>query len=324
MPKPLISVIIPVYNSEKYLNACLESVTGQSYTELEILLIDDGSMDSSPALCDAWEKKDSRVRVFHKKNGGQADARNLGFKMSHGEYIGYVDSDDTVEPCMYEMLLSALEENSLDMAVCARFNVNEKNGEKQELFALPSQEIWEKREFLSRFLTWRNLDGSPCDKLFARHLLEGNEFPLGLICEDIPFVYNALKKCEKIVHIAKPLYNYLQREGSTSHSKFSEKTFGLVKYPCEIREDVLKIYPELSEEVDYFYYSRILNFLNMLSPREQKEIFLKYTKIIRENKKAILKSQIFNKRQKTLTRLISLRLYVAVRRVYNILKGRKL
>ena len=104
----LISVIIPVYNTEKYLDACVESVAGQTYDNLEIILVDDGSADNCPAMCDEWARRDSRIRVIHKKNGGQGEARNFGIEAARGEYIGFVDSDDIVSPVMYERLLDSL------------------------------------------------------------------------------------------------------------------------------------------------------------------------------------------------------------------------
>ena len=209
---PLVSVIVPIYNSEKYLDACVQSILNQSYQNLEILLIDDGSKDSSPKMCDDFAKKDERVKVIHKENGGQASARNLGLEIAKGEYIGFVDSDDKILPEMYETLLGAMLESKSDIALCGRYNVFEEDGSKKAVFTSEKTRIWDQSEALCRFLTWQDLDGSPCDKLFRKSTLIENFFPLGLICEDIPFVYRALKKADSVVHIGSPFYLYLQRK----------------------------------------------------------------------------------------------------------------
>ncbi len=101
-----VSVIVPIYNAEKYLNKCLESIIGQTYKNLEIILVDDGSSDNSPTICDAWAQIDSRIRVIHKKNGGVSSARNAGIDLAQGDYIGFVDADDWIEPNMYEVLIN--------------------------------------------------------------------------------------------------------------------------------------------------------------------------------------------------------------------------
>lgn len=116
--QPLISVIVPIYKVEQYLNRCVQSIVDQTYKNLEIILVDDGSPDNSPAMCDAWAEKDDRVQVVHKKNGGVSSARNAGLDAANGAYIGFVDGDDYIEPDMYAQLLQAIQKDSSDMAVC--------------------------------------------------------------------------------------------------------------------------------------------------------------------------------------------------------------
>ena len=108
MKEPLISIIVPVYKVEKYLNRCVESIVKQTYSNLEIILVDDGSQDQCPVMCDAWMEKDNRIKVVHKKNGGLSDARNAGMKISKGEFIGFVDSDDLIDHNMYQLLYEIL------------------------------------------------------------------------------------------------------------------------------------------------------------------------------------------------------------------------
>ena len=115
----MISVIVPIYNVEKYVNKCVGSIVNQTYTNLEIILVDDGSPDRCPEICDEWAKKDSRIKVIHKKNGGLSDARNAGMKIASGDYIAFVDSDDWIAPEMYERLLMAIKNDNSDIAACA-------------------------------------------------------------------------------------------------------------------------------------------------------------------------------------------------------------
>ena len=118
MENPLISVIVPIYNVEEYLNRCVESIVNQTYQKLEIILVDDGSPDNCPRMCDDWAKKDSRIKVIHKENGGLSDARNAGMKITTGEYISFIDSDDYIETCMIEILYEAIKKYDCDIASC--------------------------------------------------------------------------------------------------------------------------------------------------------------------------------------------------------------
>ena len=118
MDAPLISVIVPVYKVEAYLDRCVQSIVDQTYRNLEIILVDDGSPDNCPAMCDAWAEKDSRIRVIHKENGGLSDARNAGMAVTAGEFVGFVDSDDSIAPEMYQMLLERMNADGSDIAAC--------------------------------------------------------------------------------------------------------------------------------------------------------------------------------------------------------------
>lgn len=122
----LVTIIIPVYKVEKYLDDCLISIVNQTYKNLEIILVDDGSPDSCPSLCEQWAENDARIKVIHKKNGGLSSARNAGLKIATGDFIGFVDSDDWVELDMYAMMVKALEENDVDFVACKISAVNEK------------------------------------------------------------------------------------------------------------------------------------------------------------------------------------------------------
>ncbi|MBP3692698.1 MAG: glycosyltransferase [Clostridia bacterium] len=319
---PLISVIIPVYNSEKYLESCINSVLNQTYFNLEIILVNDGSTDSSANICDAFAQKDSRIKVIHKQNGGQADARNKALDIAQGEYIGFVDSDDTVAPEMYEKLYSAINEYDCTVAMCGRYNVDETSKQLTAIFSCEYVRKWKNNEAIKRFLIWDGIDGSPCDKLFSRSVIANLRFPLGLICEDIPFVYNVLKNTKEIIHIGTPMYNYLQRSGSSSHSNITDKTLGMVEYPAQIRKDVIKRLPHLQKYADYFYFSRELIFIQQL-------LYEGYYNLLKERMKnicnycRIIVNPLFSFRQKLYIFLIITHSYTTIYKCYKFLKGKK-
>ncbi len=263
MSNPKISIIVPVYNTEKYLRKCIESILNQTYTNLELLLVDDGSTDESGNICDEYLGKDKRVRVFHLKNGGQANARNHAMKQIQGDYVAFVDSDDWIEHDMYMQLMAEAIKHPGSVAMCGRFNVNEITEEATPSFDFEDIQIWTSEEAIKRFLLWDKIDGSPCDKLFPKNLIMGEAYSGTLICEDLPFVYNIIKKASKIIHIGTPKYYYLQRNGSTSKSTYSEKSKGLVVYPKAIYEDVTRNFPSLIIEAQYYYFKQLLMYLEL-------------------------------------------------------------
>lgn len=316
---PLITVIVPVYNTEKYLSKCVDSIINQTYTKLEIILVDDGSTDSSPQICDRYEVQDQRVKVIHKKNGGQATARNAALSIAKGEFIGFVDSDDYVDSSMYQTLIDAIDRHHADIAVCGRYNVNLVTGSLYMQFDFEQEVTWNSKSALKKLLIWDGIDSSPCDKVFSKELFVGARFPSGYICEDVALVYKLIDKASKIVHTGKSLYYYLQRQGSTSRSAFSEKTMGLVTYHKQVSEDVKVKYPDLVDEADYFYLSRLI-YVTMLCMETKSQLSSVYKNELLDRLKGnyseIRKNKYITKRDKIKAMLIKLHIYTQFRRVY--------
>lgn len=225
--KDLISIIIPVYNTEKYLGACIDSLLAQTYANLEIILVDDGSKDSSPQICDKYAEKDARIKVIHKENAGVSEARNSGLAAATGEFIGFVDSDDIIAPSMYELLFSSLAESSSDISVCklSRFF----DGEEKEKLDNADKSVSEiltmnSTEALSDMLRGRHFYGSLCDKLFKAELLRGAKLRKDIFnAEDFLFTLEAILKAEKVCFSNVTLYFYRMRETSATHTLYSEK-----------------------------------------------------------------------------------------------------
>lgn len=221
-----ISVIVPVYNVYKYLDECVGSICGQTYDNLQIILVDDGSTDGSGELCDAWEQKDSRVEVIHSKNQGVSCARNAGLERAEGELIGFVDSDDYIAPEMYELLYDRLEESGCSMVVCAYKAVDEQGKPLGEIYENISDGTLAVDEYLLKYCeNARN----HCElvnvssRLYKRELFDHVQFVEGVIHEDDFFLNDILFQVGQVPVISNALYFYRQRAGSIVHTAFSKK-----------------------------------------------------------------------------------------------------
>ena len=217
--KVLVSVIVPVYNIKEYLERCVRSICEQTYKNMEILLVDDGSSDGSGEICDALAKEDARIRVFHKKNGGSSSARNLGIREAKGEYLGFIDSDDYIEPDMYEILVDGIERYGLEMSQISRDEVDE-DGNRMPDVCIPPKEEWVigSRDMMNELLMHRG-DASFCTRLTKKSLFDGLAFPEGKLNEDFYLLTHMLCKLEKLVIFPKQCYHVFYRIGSNSRKK---------------------------------------------------------------------------------------------------------
>jgi glycosyltransferase involved in cell wall biosynthesis len=215
MNSPLISIIVPVYQVEKYLEKCINSIIAQTYKNLEIILVDDGSTDNCPAICNRFQSEDSRIKVIHQENGGLSHARNVGLEHATGDFIGFVDSDDWIEPNMYEILMSVLQESETDIAVCNRqveyddskpIQINLKSPEKM-LYSPEDalRKIFNGGSFIF-FYVW--------NKLYKRNVLANIKFPNGKFHEDILWTTQVLGNAKGIISVDYPLYHYIKRSES--------------------------------------------------------------------------------------------------------------
>lgn len=230
--KELISVIVPVYNVEKYIGKCIDSIIAQTYDNLEIIIVDDGSADSCPQICDEYAVKDSRIKVIHKANGGLSDARNAGIDASCGDYIGFVDSDDCIEPDMYEKLYNALVSGNADMAVSNFTYVDDGYNPIEERNALMpvKDEVISAKEALGRTLKekgWYYV--TAWNKLYKRALFDEVRFPVGRIHEDEFIVHRIYGSADRVACVSDSCYLYVQRSGSIMKTKYSIKNLDGIK-----------------------------------------------------------------------------------------------
>lgn len=222
---PLISIIIPVYNVEKYLSVCLDSIINQTYQNLEIILVDDGSTDSCGRICDEYALKDERVLVIHQQNGGLSAARNSGLDIAKGDYIGFVDSDDYIELDMYEVLLNFAKNNNLDVSMCSAYEVFPGKKVKKRIDCFPPFITENIDEIINEiFINKRGGVAVPvwC-KLFKREVVIDKRFKLRRFYEDVFFVFEWLSNTKRFGRISDYKYYYVQRKGSLTHLPYYKK-----------------------------------------------------------------------------------------------------
>lgn len=247
MEEPLISVIVPVYNVEAYLHRCLDSIICQTYQNLEIILVDDGSPDNSGAICDEYAKKDKRIQVIHKQNGGVSSARNAGLEAASGEYIGWVDSDDWIEHDMFEYLKDLAVTSQADVAQCGRYWENGDFVAEQYRSACGLQVI----DLLADVTPsmWKGIANEVWCKLFRADIIEHIRFRNDLsVGEDIDFVLRVLRRAKRFAIGAEAKYHYCQRPESLYNAG------GSLDILLRCRETFLSLESEFAQEKDYLSF----------------------------------------------------------------------
>ncbi len=240
-----ISVILPVYNVEEYLRRCVDSVLAQTYTELEILLVDDGSTDACPAICDEYAAKDSRVQVIHKVNGGLSDARNVGIRASTGRYITVIDSDDYVTPDYVETLYAAIKDTGCAMAIGGHRVVYSSGSTFDR--ATGERTVLTAEEALRRMLYDDGVDVSAWSKMYERHLFDEVEYPVGRLFEDTATTYRLVDLAGRVALVSKPIYRYMVRQNSITGQTFSPRKMELITSTEEMTTYVAARYPALEK-----------------------------------------------------------------------------
>ncbi len=215
---PLVSIIIPVYNVEKYLDKCIESVTNQTLEDIEIILINDGSGDNSPKLCDKWAKKDSRVKVIHQENCGVSVARNIGIKIATSKYIAFIDSDDYISNKYIEKLFNEAQDSFADVVVCNFNRVTEKGDVLNTDQCRVSKGVFNGIEICEMFSSIPVTFISPCFKLYKKDLFIDVKYPIGKINEDEAVAHRLIFPCEKVVIVEDVLYFYVNHDNSKNIS----------------------------------------------------------------------------------------------------------
>lgn len=241
----LISVIVPIYKVEPYLDRCVKSIVSQTYDNLEIILVDDGSPDGCPAMCDEWAQKDSRIKVIHKTNGGLSDARNAGLAAASGELIGFIDSDDWIEPDFFTALYGAMAQTGAEIAECAAAFVAE-DGKTIKIRKEAPLAALDRIEALRRLVLEDGVYQTVWNKLYRREVIRGSSFAVGKYNEDDFWTYQVFDQIHKLAIIETPLYNYLQRNTSIIGAGYSLRRLDGLEARFQ-RMEYLQKYEELAD-----------------------------------------------------------------------------
>jgi len=258
MMNELITVIVPVYKVEPYIHRCVDSIIHQTYKNLEIILIDDGSPDNCGFICDEYAKQDNRIRVIHKKNGGLSDARNIGIDISRGDYLSFIDSDDWIDPDMYEILINDATANNADISCCGYYMVYNDGSKHINARGFSDNKVFKGKEIFKKFFLFTHL--VVCNKIYRKHIFNEIRFPLGKIYEDDRSMFNI---CD-IADIAtwNPLpkyYYYFQRDGSIMNTWKFENQLDKVYVLDELMVAVAPKFPELINQMIWKKNRRILD-----------------------------------------------------------------
>ena len=248
----LISVIVPIYNVEKYLERCVNSILNQTYKNIEIILVDDGSPDKCPQICDEYKNMDSRVKVIHKENGGLSDARNYGLSIATGKYVSFVDSDDYIHEETYEKMIKALELQNADIVSCGINHVYDNKIESINI----EQKIYDDESAIENLIIGKNLNQTVWNKIYKKNVIDNILFEKGKINEDDFWTYKVFSNSKKIITLNDCLYYYVHRESSIMGQGYSIKNLDGLEARYKQYEFMKDNYPNLvfiSKKAAFFY-----------------------------------------------------------------------
>ena len=256
--KNMISVIVPIYNVEKYLRRCIDSIIAQTYKDLEIILVNDGSADACPQICDEYAEMDSRIIVIHKENGGLSSARNAGLEISKGEFVGFVDSDDFILPEMYEILYRVCIDYNVLIAACGRRVIDEEGKTIRYENHFDQPVLLNAQDAIRSLLMSDNrCDSAVYDKLYRKILFSDIRYPINVHYEDQNVTPRLFYQAGKIFHVGQTLYVYQKRKESITALDFNQHSLDEVKQAELLKQFIDEKYPELKKEARYFIHYKM-------------------------------------------------------------------
>ena len=292
-----ISVIVPIYKVEAYLSRCVDSIIGQTYHNIEIILVDDGTPDNSGLMADDYALNDDRVVVVHKPNGGLSEARNYGIAVANGDYIGFVDSDDFIAKDMYYQLHNVIIQTGADACECQKVLFYEK-GDNPLFDSVGSIKMYEGNSVISALLTDRDITCTVWNKLVNAKIAKLVLFDVGKIHEDILWTYRAYSKCKRVSTISHKLYAYFQREGSIMNSSFTAKRYDALDALRERAIEVKHNQPELYPRAERSYAGGCMHRYQYLCRQKKTEEYERFKKelhkrFVESDRKAVMKTVDF-------------------------------
>lgn len=316
----LVSIVVSVYNGEKYLARCLDSLTNQKYNQIEIILVDDGSTDTSGVICDDYMKKDSRIRVIHQKNGGISAARNAGLETAQGEYLVFCDADDIVTEYYVENLYRSIKSTDADMSVCG-YQYYKEGDIIQKGFPYNQDKIKivDTKECLERAFYQDQMYTTIWGKLFKKNIWKNLVFPVGRLYEDIPTMYQAIFDSKKVVIIENIDYYYAINEGSITQKPFSMREMDAIDFMDEVGERVNKEYPDLMHAYRTRAYLLHAFIMFKIQPKEHIEVRKNLWTRMKSIRKEVLSDSRVGKQSKMIA-LSSYLGYSITYRLYRMVK----
>ena len=270
--EPLISIIVPAYNAERYVERCVQALLGQTYQNLEIILVDDGSLDGTYQLCQKQEQQSDKVKAYTKPNGGAASARNYGLGRIHGAYVAYMDADDTVMEDYIEYLYQLIQQHDADVAMCDCYKMGTKE-KKPTNFPEGPVHLFNQTEAVGSLFYRTGVTGYPVLKLWKTQIIQGGQFPEDMLYgEDFVYVYEMLKKCKKVVYGEKVTYIYYQNADSVNrHTNYPQLVHSWDVFSTRIAQDIAENYPSLEKAAIAKNYILAVDFYNRIDKGNDKE-----------------------------------------------------
>ena len=282
---PLISVIVPIYNVEKYLVRCVDSIVNQTYKNLEIILVDDGSPDRCPQMCDDYAEKDSRIKVVHEKNGGLSDARNAGMAVATGEYISFIDSDDYVSDDFFECLLDVMNKENSDIAECSVVKLYEDN-RFDEFSDDLSVKTYDTQDAMSALIAENPFHQHVWNKLYKTELIKDIPYAVGKLNEDEFWTYQVFGRANKVSKLNKTMYYYFQRNSSIMGVGYNIRRLDALEGKANRQKYIENNFPDLSTQAKIdlygscmFAYQSVLKFMSGADKKKALELIRKYRKM---------------------------------------------
>lgn len=294
-----ISIIVPVYNVENYLKKCVESILSQTFTDFELLLVDDGSTDSSGEMCDELKRLDERIKVIHKENGGLSSARNAGIDVAKGKYLTFVDSDDYIDTHMLEVLYKNMVQEDADLSIVGVTSVY--SGQEPEI--TPSEKyVVTQKEATKMILIGKQASVYAVAKLYKRNIFDDLRYPVGKAYEDVYVIMDVLNQCKKVVVDTASYYFYVHREGSITASKFNIRDLESIDSWEQAWHTIQEIMPEYSDlafkrvcAANFYVLDKMMK---SDSESEYPEMTKRIVGFLKENQKFIYANPYFTKNRK--------------------------
>lgn len=303
-----LSIIVPVYKVEQFLDKCIESILAQTFTDFELILVDDGSPDNCGKMCDVWSTKDKRIKVIHKENGGLSDARNAGIDIAQGDYIGLVDSDDYIKHDMFEVLLSNLEKYNADISMCGYVDVYADGVRKVN--ANRNVYEWGQEEAIHQILLGKLLSVHAVTKLYKRQLFDNVRYPVGKVSEDAYVIMDIMAQVKNAVFTPYSAYCYVHRGNSINTSKYREIDLTRIEAHEKNYRFIIDNYPQYGAiaydrwigSIAFVGHKMVLSNIQKSDSKYYEQVF----SVLRKNIFRIYKSSYFSRKRKSSITLLIL------------------